>query len=26
MKDDGYRRPPRDLYTYVPDFASTLLD
>ena len=25
MKDDGYRRPPRDLYTYVPDYASTLL-
>ena len=24
--DDGYRRPPRDLYTYVPDVASTLLD
>ena len=26
VKDDGYRRPPRDLYTYVPDYASTLLD
>ena len=26
MKDDGYRRPPRDLYTYVPDFAATLVD
>ncbi len=25
-KDDGYRRPPRDLYSYVPDHASMLLD
>jgi len=25
-KDDGYRRPPKDLYSYVPDHASTLLD
>ena len=25
VKDDGYRRPPRDLYTYVPDYASTLV-
>ena len=22
VKDDGYRRPPRDLYTYVPDYAA----
>jgi polyphosphate kinase len=26
VRDDGYRRPPRDLYTYVPDYAATLLD
>ena len=25
VKDEGYRRPPRDLYTYVPDYASTLV-
>ena len=24
VKDDDYRRPPRDLFTYVPDHASTL--
>ena len=26
VEDDDYRRPPRDLYTYVPDYASTLAD
>ena len=26
QKDDGYVRPPRDLYTYVPDLADALLD
>jgi polyphosphate kinase 2 len=26
VKDDGYRRPPRNLFTYVPDHAGTLLD
>jgi len=25
QKDDGYVRPPRDLYTYVPDHAASLL-
>jgi polyphosphate kinase len=25
QSDEGYVRPPRDLYTYVPDFAGTLL-
>lgn len=24
VKDDGYVRPPRDLFTYVPDYAATL--
>jgi polyphosphate kinase len=24
QSDDGYVRPPRDLYTYVPDHAATL--
>ena len=24
QEDEGYVRPPRDLYTYVPDHASTL--
>ena len=24
VADDGYRRPQRDLYTYVPDYAGTL--
>jgi polyphosphate kinase 2 len=24
VRDDDYRRPPRDLYTYVPDRAHTL--
>jgi polyphosphate kinase 2 len=24
VTDDDYRRPPRDLYTYVPDYAGTL--
>ena len=24
QSDDGYARPPRDIYTYVPDHASTL--
>lgn len=24
QSDDGYVRPPRDVYTYVPDHASTL--
>jgi polyphosphate kinase len=26
QSDEGYVRPPRDLYTYVPDFAATLFD
>ena len=26
IRDDSYHRPPRDLYTYVPDYASTLVD
>jgi len=26
VKDESYRRPPRDLATYVPDYASTLAD
>jgi len=26
VTDDSYRRPPRDLYTYVPDHAATLVD
>jgi polyphosphate kinase len=25
QSDDGYVRPPRDLYTYVPDHAATLV-
>jgi hypothetical protein len=25
QSDEGYVRPPRDLYTYVPDFAASLL-
>jgi hypothetical protein len=25
QRDDGYERPPRDLYTYVPDHAGKLL-
>ncbi|MGZ4110289.1 MAG: hypothetical protein ACXVP7_11470, partial [Actinomycetota bacterium] len=25
QKDEGYIRPPRDLYTYVPDHADELL-
>jgi polyphosphate kinase 2 len=25
QSDDGYVRPPRDLYTYVPDHAATLI-
>jgi polyphosphate kinase len=24
QRDDGYVRPPRDIYTYVPDHAATL--
>ena len=24
IRDDSYQRPPRDLYTYVPDYAATL--
>ncbi len=24
VTDDSYQRPPRDLYTYVPDYAATL--
>ncbi len=26
VRDEGYRRPPRELYTYVPDYAGTLVD
>ena len=26
VRDDSYHRPPRDLYTYVPDVAATLVD
>ena len=26
VKDQGYQRPPRDIATYVPDYASTLID
>jgi polyphosphate kinase len=26
QSDEGYVRPPRDLYTYVPDFAATLFN
>ena len=26
VKDESYHRPPRDLATYVPDFAATLAD
>ncbi len=26
VEGDGYRRPPLDLYHYVPDYAATLLD
>jgi polyphosphate kinase 2 len=26
QRDDGYVRPPRDLYTYVPDHAEELLE
>jgi len=26
QSDEGYVRPPRDLYTYVPDHAATLRD
>jgi polyphosphate kinase len=26
QRDDGYVRPPRDLYTYVPDHAAQLLE
>jgi polyphosphate kinase 2 len=26
QRDDGYERPPRDLYTYVPDHASEVLE
>ncbi len=26
VKDDTYQRPPRDLYTYVPDYAATLAE
>ena len=26
QSDEGYVRPPRDLYTYVPDHAASLLD
>jgi polyphosphate kinase 2 len=26
QSDEGYVRPPRDLYTYVPDRAASLLD
>src|SRR5207244_1477533 len=25
QSDDGYVRPPKDLYTYVPDHAAALL-
>jgi hypothetical protein len=25
QRDDGYVRPPRNLYTYVPDHADALL-
>jgi polyphosphate kinase len=25
QRDDGYVRPPRDLYTYVPDHADEML-
>jgi len=26
QSDEGYVRPPRDLYTYVPDHAASLID
>ena len=26
LDEDGYHRPPRDLYTYVPDHARTLVE
>ncbi len=26
VKDDGYSRPPRNLFTYVPDHAATVTD
>ena len=26
VKDENYQRPPRDLATYVPDYAATLSD
>jgi len=26
QRDDGYIRPPRDLYTYVPDHAGAILE
>ena len=26
QRDDGYVRPPRDIYTYVPDVAAEFLD
>jgi hypothetical protein len=25
QSDEGYVRPPREIYTYVPDHAATLL-
>jgi hypothetical protein len=25
QQDEGYVRPPREIYTYVPDHAETLL-
>jgi len=25
QRDDGYIRPPRELYTYVPDHAGAIL-
>ena len=25
QKDDGYQRPPEDLYAYVPDVAAKLI-
>jgi hypothetical protein len=26
QSDEGYVRPPRDLYTYVPDHAADLIE
>jgi polyphosphate kinase len=26
VKDQSYQRPPRDMATYVPDYAATLID